>query len=347
MLNVERKKNTKKVLLVDDEAIIHKSLSRILEKYNIEIISAYSVEEACKLLSEDYSLAIVDMRMPGENGLDFLKYSKKNYPNLEVAVLTGFGEAKDTIEYMSSGAACFLSKSKVGNDEFIKNIIRTIKHSKKKEVFPENKEMIEEQLISKGIRDKKLISAFESVPRHYFVPIEFRKRAYSETAIPIGFKQTTPQPFVIAKMIELLNLSGSEKVLEVGTGSGYQTAILSHLAKEVFSAEIINRIAIKGKELLHKLNIDNVFIKNCNGLDGWNGAGSFDAIIVTGASPTIPRKLIMQLKPGGRMVIPVGEHNQELLLITREGNSIKKEIISSVSFQPLIKNLYYESYMVA
>jgi protein-L-isoaspartate(D-aspartate) O-methyltransferase len=196
-------------------------------------------------------------------------------------------------------------------------------------------DMVRNQIVARGIKDKGVIEVMSRVPRHEFVPPIYRKLAYTDGPLPIGEGQTISQPYIVALMTELLQLKGEEKVLEIGTGSGYQAAILAELVKEVYTIEIIESLARAAEERLNRLGYRNIKVKYGDGYLGWPEASPFDAIIVTAAPEHIPQPLIEQLKMGGRMVIPVGEEYQELLLVTKteQGTEIKK--IIPVIFVPM------------
>ncbi len=196
-------------------------------------------------------------------------------------------------------------------------------------------QMIKEQIVKRGVQDSLVLEAMLQVERHKFVPQQYRSLAYIDRLLPIGYEQTISQPYIVALMTSLLNLKGDEKVLEIGTGSGYQAAILAELAKEVYSIEILESLAESAKSLLESLGYTNIFVKCGDGYKGLPEHAPFDAIIVTCAPPSIPEPLLEQLKIGGRMVIPVGTAYQELLLITRTQEGIKKESIIPVIFVPM------------
>ena len=200
----------------------------------------------------------------------------------------------------------------------------------------ERKLMVARQLRARGIGDRRVLDAFESVPRHLFVPMEFRASAYEDVPLPIGFKQTISQPYIAAYMTQSLGLTGVERVLEVGTGSGYQAAILFPLAREVHSVELIPALADRAAKTLGDLGIANVFIHLGDGSQGWLEAAPYDAIIVTAAAPHVPQPLLDQLADHGCMILPVGESGvQELEFWTREGNSFSHETLLPVAFVPL------------
>lgn len=194
-----------------------------------------------------------------------------------------------------------------------------------------------EQLRQQGIHDEKLLHAIESVPRERFVDEAFQHKAYENTALPIGSGQTISQPYTVAKMTELLRLKPSSRVLEIGTGSGYQTAILAHLVEHVFSVERIKGLQWQAKRRLKQLDLHNVSTRHGDGWQGWPSRGPFDAIIVTAAPPEIPQDLLQQLDDGGVLILPVGEENQTLQRVTRRGDEFVAETIEAVRFVPLVK----------
>jgi protein-L-isoaspartate(D-aspartate) O-methyltransferase len=192
--------------------------------------------------------------------------------------------------------------------------------------FPKARlKMVEEQIVSRGIKDPKLIAAMKKIPRHLFVEEALQNQAYSDHPLPIGEKQTISQPYMVALMTEALLLTGKEKVLEIGSGSGYQTAILAELSEKVFSIERIRSLAIRARKLVYELGYFNVEIKIFDGTFGWMEESPFDAIMVTAGSPDIPQSMIDQLAMGGRLVIPVGDaYAQDLLRVTKIEGGIKK-----------------------
>lgn len=196
-------------------------------------------------------------------------------------------------------------------------------------------QMVESQIKARGVKDPRVLSAMLKVERHLFVPQEYQSLAYNDQPLPIGEGQTISQPYIVALMTELLELKGEEKVLEVGTGSGYQAAILAELAKEVYTIEIIETLANSAKKLLTELGYKNIFVKTGDGYLGWPEASPFDAIIVTCAPDHIPRPLLEQLKEGGRLVIPVGTYSQELKKITKHRDQFETKDITPVIFVPM------------
>ncbi len=195
--------------------------------------------------------------------------------------------------------------------------------------------MVETQIKARGVKDPRVLSALLKVERHLFVPEEFHSSAYSDQPLPIGEGQTISQPYIVALMTELLELKGDEKVLEIGTGSGYQAAILAEVAKEVYSIEIIESLATSAKKLLQELGYKNIHIKAGDGYLGWPEVAPFDAIIVTCAPDHIPKPLIEQLKEGGRMVLPVGTYSQELKKIVKRSGKIETTNVLPVIFVPM------------
>jgi protein-L-isoaspartate(D-aspartate) O-methyltransferase len=194
-----------------------------------------------------------------------------------------------------------------------------------------------EVLRKKGIRDLAVLRAVAQVPRHLFVPESVRHRAYEDAPLPIGSGQTISQPFVQARYIEAVGLTGREKVLEIGTGSGYQTALLSMVAEAVFSVERIAGLAQKARAALDQAGVRNVSVMVGDGTHGWRPYAPYDAILVSAASPDIPRPLVEQLTPSGRLVIPLGElESQTLTLVQREGDGIRTSTIGDVRFVPLL-----------
>ena len=194
-----------------------------------------------------------------------------------------------------------------------------------------------ETLQRKGIRDLAVLRAVRMVPRHLFVPESVRHRAYDDAALPIGSSQTISQPWVQARYLELLSLTGRERVLEIGTGSGYQTALLAMLCDAVFSVERIPALAQRAREALAASGIRNVTVLVGDGTLGWRPFAPYDAILVAAASPEIPGPLVEQLAPGGRMVIPLGDRaNQTLTLARREGDQLRTTTVADVRFVPLL-----------
>lgn len=201
-----------------------------------------------------------------------------------------------------------------------------------------------ETLRTKGITSLPVLKAVAEVPRHLFVPEGVRHRAYEDSALPIALGQTISQPFVQATYLQALNLTGEEKVLEVGTGSGYQTALLAQLAAMVFSIERHSGLAQQAKHTLDQVGITNVSIMVGDGTLGWRPYAPYDAILVAAASPDIPEPLLEQLAPeGGRLVIPIGgRETQQLVMVERQGNEYQRQKLAEVRFVPLVGELGYE-----
>ena len=197
--------------------------------------------------------------------------------------------------------------------------------------------MVREQLIPRGIRNKRVLAAMGSVPRHLFIEEALWGEAYNDNPLPIGERQTISQPYIVALMTEALDLSGTERVLEIGTGSGYQAAILAELASRVFSIERIRSLYQRARRILDQLKYFNVVLKVYDGTLGWPEESPFDAIMVTAASPNIPIPLLDQLGPKGRMIIPVGDrYTQTLKRITRTDTGFEEEDLGGVRFVSLI-----------
>jgi protein-L-isoaspartate(D-aspartate) O-methyltransferase len=224
--------------------------------------------------------------------------------------------------------------------EYFKNLTPVAKDMSKKSMvdFPKARlKMVEDQIIARGIKDPKVIGAMKKVPRHLFVEEALQGQAYSDHPLPIGEKQTISQPYMVALMTEALELKGMEKVLEIGAGSGYQTAILAEIALKVFSIERIRSLTIKARKLLYELGYLNVEIKFSDGTYGWLEESPFDAIIVTAGAPNIPQILIDQLVMGGRLVIPVGDaFVQDLIRVTKTEEEVKREDLGGCRFVKLI-----------
>lgn len=196
--------------------------------------------------------------------------------------------------------------------------------------------MVENQLKFRGIKDKKILKAMSKVAREEFVPENMIPHAYNDEPLPIGEGQTISQPYIVAYMTEVLELNGQERVLEVGTGSGYQAAILAEVVKEVFTVELIGSLSRSAQLVLKKLGYKNIHFKIGDGTLGWKDNAPYDAILVTAAPSKIPAALREQLKVDGRMIIPVGEADQELVLVVRKKRKFKKTKLLPVRFVPLI-----------
>jgi len=204
----------------------------------------------------------------------------------------------------------------------------------------QRKKMVDSQIRSRGVRDERVLRAMEKIPRHLFIDEGLIDQAYNDNPLPIGEKQTISQPYIVALMTEALELKGREKVLELGTGSGYQAAILAELADRVFTIERIASLAQKARKLLESLNYYNVVIRVGDGTYGWREESPFDAIAVSAGSPSIPRMLVEQLVIGGRLVIPVGSrYSQSLIKLTRlseNPDDVKREDLGGCRFVNLI-----------
>lgn len=196
--------------------------------------------------------------------------------------------------------------------------------------------MFIQELASKGIRDERVLQAMAHVPRHEFLPEELRPRAYEEVALPIGCEQTISQPYIVAFMTEKLHLTPTDKVLEIGTGSGYQAAVLASLVEKVYSVEIVAPLAQTARKTLTRLGYHNIQIQVGDGHQGWPEHAPYDAIIVTCATQKIPKPLLAQLKNGGRMILPLGEPcHQDLCLVEKQKHALKRSYILPVQFVPM------------
>ncbi|MBC8264028.1 MAG: protein-L-isoaspartate(D-aspartate) O-methyltransferase [Anaerolineales bacterium] len=201
----------------------------------------------------------------------------------------------------------------------------------------EQEHMVESQLVRRGIKDKRVLDAMSQVPRHLFIPDDMRDLAYSDGPLPIGHGQTISQPYIVALMTEILELTEQQTVLELGTGSGYQAAILSRLVHQVYSIERHDALAQQAKKVLSQLGYDNIVIKVGDGTLGWTEHAPYNAIIVTAAAPDIPEPLTDQLTDGGCLVAPVGGRwSQELVKIKRQGETVVREHLTTVAFVPLV-----------
>ncbi len=197
------------------------------------------------------------------------------------------------------------------------------------------KQMVEQQIIARGVKDKRVIKAMETVPRHRFLPESEQALAYLDEPRPIGHGQTISQPYIVAFMTEQLHLKPTDRVLEIGTGSGYQAAVLAEIADSVFTIEIIPELAREAAERLKELGYDNVVVRQGDGYNGWPEKAPFDAIIVTAAPPKIPPLLLEQLKVGGVMVLPVGEYVQELVVVKKSKKGMEMQNVLPVRFVPM------------
>lgn len=203
--------------------------------------------------------------------------------------------------------------------------------------------MVDEQLIPRGIKDNRVLTAMRKVPRHLFVNKEAQGTAYGDYALPIGGGQTISQPYMVGVMTEALELDGYEKVLEIGTGSGYQAAVLAELAGNVYTIERVESLAIRAKDILDDLGYTNVFIKVSNGTLGWKEESPFEAIIVTAGAPEVPQLLIEQLSEGGRLIIPVGDrYSQMLIRVIKTSHGVLKTNLFPCIFVPLIGEYGWE-----
>lgn len=201
--------------------------------------------------------------------------------------------------------------------------------------FYQRQMMVEKQLAGRDIVNAAVLDAMRTIPRHEFVPDQHRSECYTDSPLPIGFEQTISQPYIVALMTQLAGIDSSATVLEIGTGSGYQTAILASIAARVFSLEILEPLFQRAKATLDALEFQNIELRNADGHDGWPEAAPFDAILVTAAPAQVPQSLIDQLKFGGRLIVPVGSSNQELFQITKTSVGDIRKAIVPVKFVPM------------
>ena len=197
-------------------------------------------------------------------------------------------------------------------------------------------QMVQEQLVSRGIKDSRVLRAMATVPRHLFVESELWDQAYDDHPLPIGANQTISQPYIVALMVDALALKGTERVLEVGTGSGYAAAVLSELCTEVFSVEAVEELALKARTLLTGLSYRNVSVLLGDGTLGWEEHSPYDAVVISAAAPCIPRPLIQQLKIPGYLVFPMGEKElQTLVRVRKDAEGIREEYLADCHFVKL------------
>ena len=201
----------------------------------------------------------------------------------------------------------------------------------------QRRKMVEEQLMERGIKDLGVLEAMSRVPRHLFAQESLRHRAYGDYPLPIGENQTLSQPYIVASMTAALSLKGEERVLEIGTGSGYQTAVVAELARQVFTIERLNNLSRKAQEILEGLNYMSIVFKMFDGTYGWPDQAPFDAILVTASAKEIPESLVKQLGEGGRLVAPTGDaHEQKLVVLTKNGSRVSRRELGACKFVPLI-----------
>ena len=201
----------------------------------------------------------------------------------------------------------------------------------------QREEMVQQQIAARGITDAKVLAAFRKVPRHLFVSEALGDQAYGDYPLPIGEQQTISQPYIVAEMTQALELNNDDRVLEIGTGSGYQAAILAEIVYRVYSVERIRTLYVQARNLLDKLNYHRIVMRCSDGTSGWRDEGPFDAIIVTAGAPDVPEKLLDQLVEGGRMVVPVGnQHSQELIKLTNDKSGLHKSNLGGCRFVKLI-----------
>ena len=197
--------------------------------------------------------------------------------------------------------------------------------------------MVEEQLVERGVKNLSVLEAMSRVPRHLFAQDSLQHRAYGDTPLPIGENQTISQPYIVGAMTEALALKGEERALEIGTGSGYQTAIIAELCRQVFTIERLNNLSRKAQNILESLNYMNIVFKMFDGTYGWPDQAPFDAILITASAPEIPDSLVKQLGDGGRLVAPIGgADKQKLVVLTKKGDRVSRRDLVNCKFVPLI-----------
>lgn len=197
--------------------------------------------------------------------------------------------------------------------------------------------MVNSQIEARGVQDTRLLEAMRKIPRHLYVPERMKNHAYCDKPLSIGEGQTISQPYIVAYMTEALKLKNSDRVLEIGTGSGYQTAVLAELVREVFTVEVVADLSVKARALLHDQGYSNILYRIGDGNKGWPDHQPFDAVLVTAAPEKIPPALESQLNERGRLLVPVGMHQQDLILVRREGETFVRKNLLPVRFVPLIK----------
>jgi protein-L-isoaspartate(D-aspartate) O-methyltransferase len=210
-------------------------------------------------------------------------------------------------------------------------------HIESTDRLEERMDMVETQIRRRGVTDQDVLDAMERVARHEFVPAQYKSQAYADHPLPIGYGQTISQPYIVALMTELLGLHSTDRVLEIGTGSGYQAAILADVVAEVYTVEIVEPLAVEAEERLKRLGYTNIHTLHSDGYHGWEEHAPYDAIIVTAAPDHIPQPLVQQLKDGAKLVVPVGPPGgyQTLWQVTRQGDEFKKRNVTGVVFVPL------------
>jgi protein-L-isoaspartate(D-aspartate) O-methyltransferase len=195
--------------------------------------------------------------------------------------------------------------------------------------------MVREQLRGRDIKDSRVLDAMQKVPRHKFVPPAIIESAYSDNALPLALGQTVSQPYIVAYMTQALQLRGNERVLEIGTGSGYQAAVLAEIVPEVYTIEIIPELTERARATLGQLGYKNIYFRTGDGYQGWPEAAPFDAIVVTAAPDHVPQPLVAQLKPGGRLILPVGRFEQELVVVEKTNSGTTRRSTIAVRFVPM------------
>jgi protein-L-isoaspartate(D-aspartate) O-methyltransferase len=215
--------------------------------------------------------------------------------------------------------------------------LETMSYTEGLRLAEERRKMVAEQIVSRGVKDPLVLSAMRTVPRHEFVPADLKESAYRDAPLPIGREQTISQPYIVALMTESLKLEGGERVLEIGTGSGFQAAVLAEIAGTVHTVELNEDIALEAAARLAHLGYHDVVVHQGNGFAGWPDEGPYDAIVITAAPEHVPMGILQQLAPGGRLVVPVGRRSQMLQLWTRDGEKgFESRNLIPVQFVPML-----------
>ena len=262
----------------------------------------------------------------GVRKLERLSPSQDRRSTADVTRITLYPSLHSVVSRLLFGAMLFqwaLSADLVAQDTRYRNRLS------------ERNQMVENQILARNVNNPNVLKAMEAVPRHRFVPEELQDVAYADTALPIGQRQTISQPYIVAYMTQALQLPPEAKVLEIGTGSGYQTAILAELAKEVYTIEIVQELAVSSRKLLSDLGYKNIYGRQGDGYQGWPEHAPFDAIIVTAAPSHVPPRLVEQLAEGARLVIPVGEESQAMTIVTKTPDGSMTDVTIPVRFVPM------------
>ncbi len=253
---------------------------------------------------------------------------------LAAAVACGSGEHGDRMEQLASERSPS-SEATMQHESIPSEPSRSSEAGDSAAERKARREMVEQQIAARDVTDPRVLAALRSVPRHEFVPGGVRGLAYEDFPLPIGEAQTISQPYIVGIMTQLLRPEAGDRVLEIGTGSGYQAAVLGELVRDVYTIEIVDPLARRAAETLRRLGYENVHVRSGDGYRGWPDEAPFDGIIVTAAAPSIPKPLLEQLRVGASLVIPVGEHYQELRVVTRTEHGFEERSELPVRFVPM------------